>query len=106
MTGTLDASPIGDTTPESRLMVFPNLTAAPAWQVVFDEATHMSFGERDFAGKAQNAGRYHQAILALGTAFWDAHLKGDKAAKEWLVGEGAKSVLTQEDKWAVNKPAG
>jgi predicted dienelactone hydrolase len=106
MTGTLDDSPIGDTTPESRLMVFPNLTAAPAWQVVFDEATHMSFGERDFAGKAQNAGRYHKAILALGTAFWDAHLKGDKAAKEWLVGEGAKSVLTQEDKWAVNKPAG
>ena len=106
MTGTLDDSPIGDTTPESRRMVFPNLTAAPAWQVVFDEATHMSFGERDFAGKEQKGGRYHKAILALGTAFWDANLKGDKAAKEWLKGAGAKSVLTKEDNWEANKLAG
>ena len=38
--------------------------------------------------------RYHKAILALTTAFWDAQLKGDKEAKVWLDGDGAKSVLT------------
>lgn len=102
MTGTLDDSPIGDTTPESRRQVFPNLTNAPAWQVVFDKATHMSFGERDFSGKEQNADRYHQAILALGTAFWDAHLKGDEDALEWLKGAGAKSVLAERDVWETN----
>jgi hypothetical protein len=102
MTGTLDDSPIGDTTPESRLQVFPHLTNAPAWQVVFDKATHMSFGERDFAGKEQEGGRYHKAILALSTAFWDAQLKGDKAAKDWLNGDDARKVLAAEDKWEIN----
>lgn len=102
MTGTLDDSPIGDTTPESRRQVFPNLTHAPAWQVVFDEATHMSFGDRDFAGKDLNGSRYHKAILALSTAFWDAHLKGDEAAMIWLKGGGAKSVLVESDVWETN----
>ena len=102
MTGTLDDSPIGDMTPESRLKVFPNLANAPAWQVVFDKATHMSFGELDLAGKEQKGARYHKAILALSTAFWDAHLRGDKAAEEWLNGEGARKALAAEDKWEMN----
>jgi predicted dienelactone hydrolase len=102
MTGTLDDSPIGDTTPESRLKVFPHLTNAPAWQVVFDKATHMSFGERDLAGKEQRGDRYHKAILALSTAFWDTHLKGDKAAKKWLNGEGARKALAAGDNWEMN----
>lgn len=44
MTGTLDDSPISDAKAADRLKVSPNLTHAPAWQVVFDQATHMSFG--------------------------------------------------------------
>ncbi len=103
MTGTLDDSPIGDVTPESRRMVFPNLTNAPAWQVVFDEATHMSFGGRNLGGKDLKGSRYHKAILSLSTAFWDAHLKGDQAAMKWLEGEGAKSVLTEKDVWEANR---
>ena len=102
MTGTLDDSPIGDATPESRRKVFPNLTNAPAWQVVFDKATHMSFGERDLGGKDLKGSRYHRPILALSTAFWDAHLKGDEAAMKWLKGAGAKSVLAERDVWETN----
>lgn len=102
MTGTLDNSPIGNSTVEDRLKVFPNLSNAPAWQVVFDKATHMSFGDRDFKGKSQSANRYHKAILALTTAFWDAELRGEKDAKAWLNGAGAKSVLVPEDKWEMN----
>lgn len=63
-------------------------------------------GRENFAGKEQKGGRYHKAILALGTAFWDAHLKGDKAAKKWLKGAGAKSVLQKQDNWESNKLAG
>lgn len=105
LTGTLDDSPIGDTTPESRRQVFPNLTDAPAWQAVFDKATHMSFGERDFAGKEQNGDRYHKAILALSTAFWDANLKGDKTAGLWLNGSGARKAMVPEDIWQRNARA-
>lgn len=102
MTGTLDDSPIGETTPASRLLVFPHLTGAPAWQVVFDKATHMDFGQR--AGVKKST-RYHKAILALTTAFWDTHLRGDKAAEKWLNGEGARNALSPEDKWDINRKA-
>ncbi|MEI7928080.1 MAG: hypothetical protein WCH40_05975, partial [Verrucomicrobiales bacterium] len=102
MTGTDDNSPIGNSTAADRLKVFPNLRQAPAWQVVFDKATHMSFGERDLLGQPIKDPRYHKAIFALTTAFWDMTLKGDPAAKAWLNGPGAKSVLVPEDKWQMN----
>jgi len=102
MTGTDDNSPIGNSTAADRLKVFPNLKQAPAWQVVFDKATHMSFGERDLLGQPIKDPRYHKAIFALTTAFWDMTLKGDPAAKAWLNGPGAKSVLVPEDKWQMN----
>jgi pimeloyl-ACP methyl ester carboxylesterase len=105
MTGTLDSSPIGNSTAEDRLKVFPNLTHAPAWQIVFDKATHMSFGDRDLLGKSENQNRYHKPILALTTAFWDTELRGYKEAKAWLNGEGAKSALLPEDKWEMNAKA-
>ncbi len=103
MTGTRDASPIGNTTPEDRLKVFPHLSKASAWQLVFDGATHMDFGERN--GLLSNRlmdPRYHKAILALTTAFWDATLRNNEAARAWLNGDGAKSVLIESDRWEKN----
>ncbi|MEI6177330.1 MAG: dienelactone hydrolase [Verrucomicrobiota bacterium] len=105
MTGTLDDSQIGNSQAADRLKVFPNLTGAPAWQVVFDKATHMSFGERDMKGNSETGNRYHKPILALTTAFWDAQLRGDKAAKAWLNGSGARSVLDPKDQWDLNTKA-
>jgi predicted dienelactone hydrolase len=102
MTGTLDDSPIGNMTPEDRLKVFPHLNHAPAWQVVFDKATHMDFGQRP--GKIGEP-RYHRAILALSTAFWDAELKDSKDAKAWLNGVGVRSALGAEDRWQMNGQA-
>ena len=105
MTGTRDDCPIGKTRAADRLRVFPNLQQAPAWQVVFDDATHMAFGERDLLGRAPRDPRYHRAILALTTAFWDTQLKHDPAAKAWLNGDGARSVLVPADQWVMNAKA-
>lgn len=102
MTGTRDSSPIRDMSPANRLKVFPAIRNAPVWQVVFDKLEHMDFGER---GGSQEGKRYHKAILALTTAFWDAELKGDKRALIWLNGKGAGSVLAKEDKWEMNAKA-
>lgn len=102
MTGTEDQSVIGSASAKDRLKVFPNLRQAPAWQVVLDKATHMSFGERDLRGQPAKDPRYHRAILALTTAFWDMTLKDDPAATAWLNGPGAKSVLVPEDQWQWN----
>lgn len=105
MTGTRDSSPIRDTAPADRLKVFPAIVNAPAWQVVFDGLEHMDFSERGIQGEGQEGKRYHKAILALTTAFWDVELKGNKSAMEWLDGKGARSVLASEDKWEMNAKA-
>jgi predicted dienelactone hydrolase len=100
MTGTRDESPIGNTSSGDRLKVFPHLVNAPAWQVIFDGANHMDFGEREgpLSNRLKNP-RYHKAILALTTAFWDMTLQNNGAARAWLNGEGAKSVLIESDLW-------
>jgi predicted dienelactone hydrolase len=105
MTGTEDNSPIGNTSAADRLKVFPYLEKADAWQVVFDKATHMAFGERGLAGEEIGETRYHRAILALTTAFWDAELKGNPDARKWLDGEGAKAALVPQDTWEMNAKA-
>jgi predicted dienelactone hydrolase len=105
MTGTLDDSPIGNTTPADRLKVFPHLKEAPAWQVVFDKADHMAFGQRDLRGGKIKDSRYHRAILALTTAFWDAELKRKPEGLKWLNDGGAKKLLLPEDRWEKNGKA-
>lgn len=100
MTGTEDDSPIGDTSPQDRLAVYPALPAGGKYELVLDGAEHSAFSERGLPGdrKSRNP-NHHRAILALSTAFWDAWLRGDAAAKAWLDGEGAKSVLEKKDGW-------
>lgn len=102
LTGTRDDSPIGKQTAADRLKVFPHLQKAPAWQVVFEGATHMDFGQRTLRGDAIKDTRYHLAILALTTAFWDSTLQSNPAATSWLNGKGAHSVLQPEDVWQWN----
>ena len=62
----------------------------------------MAFGDRELSGKAPKEPRYHRAILALSTAFWDTHLKEQSSAKAWLKGKGAKSALNPADRWEMN----
>jgi predicted dienelactone hydrolase len=100
MTGTLDGSPIGGQTPQTRLQVFPNLPAGDKYQVVLDQAEHSAFGERALPGERNKRNpNHHRVILALSTAFWDAYLQENAAAKAWLTGDGPKSVLEAADQW-------
>ena len=48
--------------------------------------------------KAPNP-NHHRVILALSQALWDAHLSDNPDAKNWLDGQGAKSVLEAKDRW-------
>jgi predicted dienelactone hydrolase len=100
MTGTDDSAPIGGQTVASRLAVFPALRAGDKYELVLDGAEHSAFTDRALPGdrKPRNP-NHHKAILALSTAFWDAYLRGDAAAKVWLQGEGARSVLEAKDRW-------
>ena len=100
MTGTRDTALIGDATVESRLAVYPALPPGDKYELVLDRAEHSAFTDRALPGdrEARNP-NHHRAILALSTAFWDAYLRGDAAARVWLQGDAARAVLESADRW-------
>ena len=100
MTGTRDISRIGGITLESRLSVYPALPAGSKYELVLDGAEHSAFTERALPGdRGQRNPNHHRVILALSTAFLDAYLKEDAAARAWLDGPDARGVLEKGDRW-------
>jgi hypothetical protein len=100
MTGTEDDSPIGNTTPESRLRVYPALPPGNKYELVLFGARHSVFTDRALPGdKGQRNPNHHRAILALSTAFWDAWLQQNAEAKAWLESEEPRKVLEAKDRW-------
>jgi predicted dienelactone hydrolase len=101
MTGTKDIAPIGDADLASRRAVYPHLPASiDKYELVLHNAEHSAFTERALPGDSEPRNpNHHRVILALSTAFWDAHLRGDAAARAWLQGAGARSVLEAQDQW-------
>jgi len=100
ITGTKDESPIGGQTLESRFEVFPALPPGNKYELVLEGAEHSAFTDRALPGdtEARNP-NHHRVILALSTAFWDAYLRSDAAARAWLDGAGPASVLERGDRW-------
>ena len=102
MTGTRDVSPIRDIDVAARLSVFSSLPPGDKYELVLDGAEHSAFGDRPLPGdRASRNPNHHRAILALSTAFWDAHLRGDETARAWLRGAGPRSWRTERDRWQV-----
>jgi predicted dienelactone hydrolase len=105
MTGTKDianlgGAPIGVADMEARYAVFPALPAGNKYELVLDGAEHSVFTDRPLPGESgQRNPKHHPIILALSTAFWDAYLRGEEAAKMWLDGEEAKLMLGEKDRW-------
>lgn len=100
MTGTHDSAAIGNQTPQSRRRVFPALAPGDKFELVLDKAEHSAFTERPLPGDREPRNpNHHRAILALSTAFWDAYLREDAAAKAWLLGDGPRRVLEPADVW-------
>ncbi len=100
MTGTKDLAPIGQADMKSRLGVYPALPAGGKYEVVLDRAEHSAFTDRALPGDREPRNpNHHRVILALSTAFWDAYLRGDAAAKAWLDGDGPRSMLEPQDRW-------
>ena len=100
MTGTHDTAAIGSQTPESRRRVFPCAGFGDNFELVLEKAEHSAFTERPLPGDKERRNPNHQrTILALSTAFWDAYLRGDAAAKEWLLGDGPRRILEPADVW-------
>ncbi len=99
MTGTKDATAIktrAHVTPESRQTIYPALKDGGKYHLVFKDGQHHIFSGSTRRGKERHP-RFHPAILKLSTAFWNAHLKGDAKAKEWLQSNQVRDLLIEED---------
>ena len=100
MTGTKDIARIGNADLKSRLAVFPALPTGSKYELVLHNAQHSAFTERALLGNKQKRNpNHHRVILALTTAFWDAYLRGDRLARNWLDGNGPQTVLEKKDRW-------
>lgn len=100
LTGTKDDSPIGESAPEDRLVVFPALPPGGKYELVLGGARHSVFTDRILPGDVGPRNpKHHPAILAVTTAFWDAYLREDAEAKAWLDGDAVRSVLEKADRW-------
>ncbi len=100
MTGTHDVTPITDADVESRRAVYAALPPGNKYEIVLKDAEHKAFGDRALQGeKLPRNPNHHRVILALSTAFWDAYLRADTAAKVWLDGPAAASVMETKDIW-------
>jgi len=100
MTGTKDISMIGDADLASRLAVYPNLPAGDKYELVLKDAQHSAFADTALPGDtARRNPNHHRVILALSTAFWDACLRNDQAARRWLQSDGPHSILEAGDSW-------
>ena len=97
MTGTLDDSPIGETTAADRRLPFDNIAGADQFLIVFNGGDHMIFSGRSRPRSADGHGEkdalFQGLIRQSTTAFWDAYLRGDAAAKAWLAEGGFESTL-------------
>ncbi len=107
MTGTHDGSPIGKGTAADRRKVYTGLpNSIHKYELVLNGAEHSAFSERALPGENQPRNpHHHQSVLALSTAFWDAHLRSDAAALQWLHSEAVRKKLDPSDEWQSNAPS-
>jgi len=94
MTGTLDDSPLGETKAAERRIPYDHIHGADQYLVTFEGGDHMVFSGRLMEGseRAAKDAVFQDLILQGTTAFWDAYLKGDAAAKSWLAHGYAKAL--------------
>jgi len=104
MTGTLDDSPINDGTKAAdRRLPFDHIHLADQYLVTFVDGDHMIFSGRPrrsetqvapgWRGSGQKDALFQELIRTVSAAFWDAYLRDDARAKDWLTGGGCAALL-------------
>ena len=101
MTGTKDfLELLPQTTAADRRIPFDHMSQAETCLVIFNDGDHFIFSGRERMAAspekiAQDAS-FQKLICASTTAFWDAYLKGNVAAKKWLLEGGCEKFLGEQ----------
>jgi predicted dienelactone hydrolase len=98
LTGTLDDSPVGETKAGDRRVPFDHMKAADTCLLIFNGGDHMVFSGSAALrrGPREKDPVFLSLIRASTTAWWDATLRDDAAAKEWLFGGAFKAKVGAE----------
>lgn len=97
MTGTEDDSPLGNFSAADRVEVFTHSGGPDQHLLMLDKGDHMVYsGSRGKLEANPKRDIHEQIIKLLSLAFWDAYLKGDEHAKEWLTEGGVQKWLESE----------
>ncbi len=105
MTGTKDEVPgrrsgsesdliVGNTKASERLRPYLHTWRAPAYLLVFEGGDHMVFSGRMTDPRATDT-QFQALVLSGSTAFWDAWLKDDAEAHDWLESGGFTTALSR-----------
>jgi len=73
--------------------IYDKIKSAGTCLVTFKGAEHFTFGDPLQPGDRVKTDKFHPLILAATTAFWNAHLRNDNAAKAWLEEGGLSTLL-------------
>ena len=82
VTGSRDVSPATGQGPDWRLQVWERLGAEPRWLLFLEGADHGLGGVG--GGRGRSASPTLDRVVAATTAFWQATLRGDPAARAAL----------------------
>ncbi len=83
-TGTLDASPVNNTTAEERRIAFDSIVKSDQYLIILDGADHGVFGGRKRLMAKPADQKFQEITEKVSTAFLDAYLKHDAKARQWL----------------------
>jgi pimeloyl-ACP methyl ester carboxylesterase len=101
MTGTRDDSPIGETKAAERRIPFDQATTPGTCLLILNGADHMTFSGHIFGAFRQDDAHYQSIILPASIAFWDATLRGNQAARDWLYHGGFSTLLGNQGAFEV-----
>lgn len=95
MTGTQDASPLQEFGYEERLDVAKNSPKSESYIHVLDGGDHMIYnGTRGKLSNNPLRGEHEHQIKATALSYWDAYLKGNADARDWLAANTSQSNET------------
>lgn len=93
MTGTEDQSIITSTTPEQRRIPYESCSGSDQYLIIYAGGDHMVYSGRGRLADRPKDAEFRRHTLELTTAFWDAYLRDDPAARAWLDDGAAAASL-------------
>jgi hypothetical protein len=101
ITGTADNSIVGTTQASQRRLPFDHVTGADQYLVTFYGSDHLVYSGHRRPANAYDA-TFQRLIAECSTVFWDAYLKDNVGAKEWLASDSLRNHLSGAG-WAEKK---